>query len=378
MSRLCHRCRDNCRPQSSHVHLALSDRYVRQIVADLGSQRGVPMTKHVRMVGVAGELPGIVRTSAEVEQIVSQSGGGFEPRKGSIQVLTGIRERRVAEDGVQCSDLAVGASRKVLAAANVDASDVDLLIYASAGQDLIEPATAHIIQSKLGTSCPAFDVKNACNSFLNGLQLAESLIRSGASKMALVTVGEVSSRGIHWNPGDLDEFKSNLPGYTMGDAGAAALFAPAKNNRGIFYRDFCSYSGHWDLTTVRGGGSMHPHGDEHLFIRADSARLQEVFREEGLPFMRRTLCEAGVNYTDFQRIFVHQVSLPYLHDMLAECGIPVDLVEETVVDFGNMAAASIPVAMASALKRGAIGPGDRVMCIGLASGISIGVVMIEL
>ncbi len=336
------------------------------------------MSNRVQMLGVASALPGAVRTSAEVEEMVSQSGGGFKPRKGTVQALTGIRERRVAADDVQCSDLAVDACRQVLAAADVDGSEVDLLIYASAGQDLIEPATAHIIQSKLGTGCAVFDVKNACNSFLNGLQLAESLMMSGACKTALVAVGEVSSRGIHWNPRDLDEFKRNLPGYTMGDAGAAALFAPATDSRGIFYRNFRSYSGHWDLTTVLGGGSMHPHGDEHLYIRANSARLQEVFREEGLPFMQRTMQEAGVTYADFQRIFVHQVSLPYLHDMLAECGIPVELVEETVVDFGNMAAASIPVALASALQRGAVGPGDRVLCIGLASGISIGVVMIEL
>ena len=336
------------------------------------------MPKRVQMVGVAGALPATVRTSAEVEQIVSQSSSGFSPRKGSIHTLTGIRERRVAADNVQCSDLAVDACQQVLAAANVDPKDVDLLIYASAGQDLIEPATAHIIQSKLGTNCPVFDVKNACNSFLNGLQLAESLILSGACNQVLVAVGEVSSRGIHWGPSDLEEFKRNLPGYTMGDAGAAALFAPADDGRGIFYRDFCSCSSHWELTTVLGGGSMNPHGDEHLYIRANSSRLQEVFRDEGLPFMQRTMREAGVTYTDFQRIFVHQVSLPYLHDMLAECGIPIELVEETIVDLGNLAAASIPVAMANALERGAIGRGDRVMCIGLASGISIGVVLIEL
>lgn len=336
------------------------------------------MTKRVRMVGVAAALPSKVRTSAEVERIVSSSGGGFKPRKGSIQALTGIRERRVADNDVQCSDLAVDACQQVLAAANVDSRDIDMLIYASAGQDLIEPATAHIIQSKMGTSCPVFDVKNACNSFLNGLQLAESLILSGACRSVMVAVGEVSSRGIDWSPRNVDEFKRNLPGYTMGDAGAAALLAPADDDRGIFYRDFCAYSDHWNLTTLMGGGSMHPHGDEHLYIRANSARLQEVFREEGLPFLRRTMREARVSYTDFKRIFVHQVSLPYLLDMLEESGIPVDLVEETVVDLGNMAAASLPVAMTRALERGMIGTGDRILCIGLASGISLGVVMMDL
>ena len=336
------------------------------------------MIERVRMVAVAGALPDTVRTSTDVEEIVSCSGGGFRPRRGAIQALTGIRERRVASDHVQCSDLASDACRQVLAKAGRNPRDVDMLIYASAGQDLIEPATAHIIQTKLGTNCPAFDVKNACNSFLNGMQIAESLILSGACKSVLVAVGEVSSRGIHWCPRDVGEFKRNLPGYTMGDAGAAALFEASSDGHGIFYRNFSAYSDHWNLTTLLGGGSMYPRGDEHLYIRADGARLQEVFREKGLPFLQHAMRQANVEYTDFKRIFIHQVSLPYLNDMLEESGIPADLVEMTVVTLGNMAAASIPVAMAAALARGAIGPGDRILCIGLASGISIGVVMIDL
>ncbi len=336
------------------------------------------MPKKVRMVSVAATIPEIIRTSAECEEIISRSVAGFKPRKGVIKAISGIRERRVAADDMQCSDLAVDACRQVLDEANVDIKDVDLLIYASAGQDMLEPATSHIVQSKLGTSCAVFDVKNACNSFLNGLQLAEALISKGTCKTALVSVGEVNSRAVDWNARDMSEFKRNLPGYTMGDAGAAALFAPAKGGNGIFYINFSSFSDHWHLTTLSGGGSMHPRGDEYSYLRANGAELQKVFREEGLPFLRRVMHEANVSYTDFQRIFVHQVSLSYMHEMLEESGIPVDLVEETVVSFGNMAAASIPVAMAQAKARGAIGPGDRIMCIGLASGISIGVVMIDL
>ena len=180
------------------------------------------------------------------------------------------------------------------------------------------------------------------------------------------------------DPTNSSEFKCNLPGYTMGDAGAAALFTIADNDTGIFYRNFSAVSEHWDLTTVSGGGSMHPRGDEHTYIRADGPRLKVAFRDTGLPFLQRVMREADVRFTDFRRIFVHQVSLPYLHDMLSESGIPLDLVEVTIADLGNVAAASIPVAMARAFERGAIGPGDRVMCLGLASGISIGIVMIDL
>lgn len=336
------------------------------------------MVPGAKMAGVSGALPVKICTSKEIEERITLAGNGFSPRAGIIQAMSGIQARRIASDGVQCSDLATQACRQVLQKTGTDPRDVDLLIYASAGQDLIEPATAHIIQAKLGTDCPVFDVKNACNSFLNGMQLAESLILNGVYETVLVSVGEAPTRGIDWRADSLDEFKRNLPGYTMGDAGAAALFTPASDGCGIFFRDFAAISKYWDLTTIAGGGSMNPRGDEHTYLRANSSHLKRAFRELGLPFLRNALHKARVSYEDFRRIFVHQVSLPYLNDMLAESGIPVDRVEVTVEDLGNIAAASIPVGMARAWDRGAIGPGDRVLCLGLASGISIGVVMMDL
>jgi len=334
------------------------------------------MTETVRLVGVASSLPEYKRSSDEVDELLSRS-GGFKPRRGLIQAMSGIRERRVAADDEHCSDLAADACRKVLASSNVDKADVDLLIFASAGQDLTEPATAHITQSKLGTKAAVFDLKNACNSFLNGMQVAESLILGGSYKTVLLATGEVSSRVISWRPKNLRDFKSCMPGYTVGDAGAAALFVRSDDKRGIFYRKFSSHSEYWDLTTVDGGGSRYPQGD-HFYLRSNAPELKVAFREIGLPFVKLAMQEANAKFSDFKRIFVHQVSLPYLYDMLEESDIPVDQVEVTIEFLGNMAAASIPVAMAQAFERGAIERGDRIMCLGLASGISIGAVMIDL
>jgi len=334
------------------------------------------MTETVRLVGVASSLPEYKRSSDEVDELLSRS-GGFKPRRGLIQAMSGIRERRVAADDEHCSDLAADACRKVLASSNVDKADVDLLIFASAGQDLTEPATAHITQSKLGTKAAVFDLKNACNSFLNGMQVAESLILGGSYKTVLLATGEVSSRVISWRPKNLRDFKSCMPGYTVGDAGAAALLVRSDDKRGIFYRKFSSHSEYWDLTTVDGGGSRYPQGD-HFYLRSNAPELKVAFREIGLPFVKLAMQEANAKFSDFKRIFVHQVSLPYLYDMLEESDIPVDQVEVTIEFLGNMAAASIPVAMAQAFERGAIERGDRIMCLGLASGISIGAVMIDL
>ena len=138
--------------------------------------------KRARILSIASELPPGVRTSSDVEALVAERSPGLRFRRGVIESMTGIRTRRVAEGHVQCSDLAAGAAKRALAEAGLAPQDVGVLIFASAGQDSIEPATAHIVQDKLGTRCPVFDVKNACNSFLNGVQLAESLVLSGRAQ----------------------------------------------------------------------------------------------------------------------------------------------------------------------------------------------------
>jgi acyl-CoA:acyl-CoA alkyltransferase len=299
-------------------------------------------------------------------------------RRGTVGAMTGIRTRRVAGDDVQCSDLAAEAARGALAEAGLAVTDVDVLIFAAASQDLVEPATAHIVQHKLGTRCQVFDVKNACNSFLNGVQLAESLIASGQVTTALVTTGEVCSRAINWKARDDEELRRNFPGYTMGDAGAAAVVTRADNGTGIFYRRFASLSEHWELATIPAGGSMFPRGEEHTYLRGDGAKLKQTFVEQGPTVFHAMMREAGVTWDDFDRIFVHQVSLPYHREMLAASGMPEQKVERTVECFGNMAAASLPVAFALARQRGTVRAGDRVMWLGMASGISVGVLMMDL
>lgn len=335
------------------------------------------MSARVRLVSVAASLPVVSRSSEEVEARIAAAGGGFRPRRGSVVQLSGIRSRRVADESVQCSDLAVDAARSALDEAGVGVLDVDLLVFAAAGQDLIEPATANIVQHKLGTTCQAFDVKNACNSFLTGLQLAESMILSGACETALVTSGEVCSRAIDWRVSSFRQYRLGFPSYTMGDAGAAAVLRRSRDERGIFYRRFVTVASHWHLATIGAGGSMHPRGDEHTYLNVDGPRLKQAFIDlapQVLPGMMR---EAGMAFTDFQRILVHQATMPYLDEMLAATGIPADRVECTVGELGNMASASLPVAYARAVDRGAIMPGDRVLWLGLASGISVGCMMMN-
>jgi 3-oxoacyl-[acyl-carrier-protein] synthase III len=219
-----------------------------------------------RISGVATYLPERTLTSGEVESRIE----GYVPYRGVIERMTGIARRHVAADGQQASDLAVAAAREL------DHGDADLLIFASASQDMVEPATAHIVAAKLGMSCPVFDVKNACNSLLNGIQVAEALIRTGAHRKVLVCTGEVPSRAIRWRVADREQFVSAFAGYTLSDAGAAVLVT-ADPHRGIFYRDFSADSTAWAVGTLPGGGSAHPRDPEYSYFRGDGRRLKEAF-----------------------------------------------------------------------------------------------------
>ena len=335
------------------------------------------MADRVRLLGVGTSLPSTVRTSEQVETLIGEASCPFRPRPGIIEAISGVRTRRVASAHVQCSDLAADAGRKAMQAAGVTPGDIDLLIFAAASQDLIEPATSHIVQHKLATCSQVLDVKNACNSFLNGLQVAESLILSGGCETALVVTGELCSRAIDWRVADNQQFRRSFAGYTMGDAGAAAVVGRSNDERGIFYRRFVAVSRHWELATIASGGSRNPRGQEHGFLHADGARLKDVFVEVAPQMARLFEEESGVRLADFDRILVHQATTPYLDEMLAVTGIPSHRVEHTVAEFGNMAAASLPVAFARALDCGTIREGDRVLWLGLASGISIGAMMMN-
>lgn len=227
------------------------------------------MMLRTAITGVAAHLPPLARTSAEVERMIGVHSPGFRVPPGIVERRTGVRTRRVAAGGVNCSDLAAAAARKVLEQTGTHAREVDLLIFASASQNLIEPATANIVQEKVGTACPVFDLKNGCNSFLNALQVADSLIQAGAHRNVLIAVGEMPSRAINWSVDGRRSLKRSFVGYTVGDAGAAALVAPASGEHGIAHCAFETVSKHWGLATVPAGGTMHGYEAQYRYFQGD-------------------------------------------------------------------------------------------------------------
>jgi len=330
------------------------------------------------VVAAARYLPETVRTSAEIEEMVEQASDGFVPPPGIIEQLSGIRTRRVCDYDQQASDLASQAALLAISQSGIQAGDIDLLIFAACSQDLLEPATANIVQEKIGTHCPVFDIKNACNSFMNAVEVAEALIRSGTYRTVLITAGETPSRAIRYAVRNRKEFRDSFPGFTLGDAGSAVILQAEDSGQGFFYSAFQTESQYWNLATLPGGGSLHPRGDEWTYIVGNGAELYAAFNSIGEGLLLKSLAATSTRLSDFSRILCHQVTMPFLRGFLDRTGICEGQLVMTLPELGNMAAASMGVQMSLALERGEIRPGDRVMWIGLANGASLGVHMLTM
>jgi acyl-CoA:acyl-CoA alkyltransferase len=332
----------------------------------------------VRIAGLAAAIPSEIVSSREVVQRVKAASPIRLPLPDNLlEMATGIRERHYIAEHLNASDLAVEAAEKALAMAGQTAQDVELVLWASASQDVSEPATAHIVQKKLGIAVAAMDIKNACNSFINGLQVADALIRAGQYRNALVVVGETPSRFIRWDMQSREALVEHLAGFTFGDGGAAFFLEAHEGTGGVFFSKFESLPEYWDIGGVFAGGSMYTRDLDYAYFRGDSSRLNEVFDLVGPDLLLHSLEKTNLQINDFARVVLHQVTIPYLNIFLKKTCIPREKIVLTLPQYGNMAAASMPVGFAEAVKRGEIQRGDKVLFLGIAGGLSLGVVMVE-
>lgn len=329
-----------------------------------------PACSALRRVGITAvgtSLPGQVVATVELQRRLAEA-SGFDLPAGLLSRMTGIASRRIVADDEYASTLAVRAARQALAAAGREPEEVDLLLFASATRDVAEPATAHIVQAELGGRAHALDVTNACNSFLNGIDLARSAILAGRARRALVVTGETPTRAMRQRLTDLEQARSAFAGYTFGDAGAAVLVEPVERG-GILDVDTETWSEHWTVGGIPGGGSRHPRGDEHTYFAGDGRALRDVFEKIGPDILHRVRHRTGLAWADYARVLVHQVTLPYLDRFVEVTGVPRDKLEVTVSELGNLASATLGVQLARV--EGALDPGDRVLFIGLGGGVSL-------
>jgi 3-oxoacyl-[acyl-carrier-protein] synthase-3 len=233
---------------------------------------------------------------------------------------------------------------------------------------MVEPATAHIVQAELGSRAHTFDITNACNSFLNGIDVARSLILAGRARRALVVTGETPTRSMRWRLDSPEQGRSAFAGYTFGDAGAAVVLEPVAAG-GIVDIDAETRSEHWSVGGIFGGGSRHPRDEEYTYFAGDGHSLKEVFEKVGPGILERVRARTGLDWGDFAKVLVHQVTRRYLDRFVEVTGVPSTLLEVTIETLGNMASATMGVQLDRVAPD--LRPGDRVLFIGLGGGISV-------
>ncbi len=320
------------------------------------------MTKSM-IAGVGSALPKRVMTNADISKIVDTSHEWIVER-------TGIHARHIAGEGETTRSLGVEAAKKALAAAHTDASEVDLIILATSTPDNTFPATATLVQADLGiTQGAAFDVQAVCSGFVYGLVMADSLIRTGQAKCALVIGSETFSRILDWT--------DRTTCVLFGDgAGAMVLKATGDNdNRGILAAKLRSDGRYSDKLYVDGGPSTTGTVG-HLRMEG-----REVFKHAVnniASVMEEVIDEAGIKPSDIDWFVPHQANRRILEGTARKLGIPEERIVLTLQDHGNTSAASIPLAFDAGVRDGRIKPGNLVLMEAMGGGFTWGAVLARL
>ena len=293
---------------------------------------------------------------------------GVETSDEWIVARTGIHARHFVDAQTQASDLAVGAARAALQAAERGASEVDLIIVATSTPDMVFPSTACIVQAKLGIAgCPAFDMQAVCSGFVYALTVADTMIRAGSARCALVIGAEVFSR--------LLDFDDRGTCVLFGD-GAGAVVLEASDAPGILATDLHADGRHVGILCVPGtveGGKVR--GDPLLKMDGQAVfRLAVQVLEDAA---RAVLAKAGRTEADIDWLIPHQANIRIMIGTARRLHLHHDKLIITVHEHGNTSAASIPLALDAAVRSGRVKRGDTLMLEGVGGGFTWGAALID-
>jgi 3-oxoacyl-(acyl-carrier-protein) synthase III len=334
----------------------------------------------VVIASVAHALPDAVVSTEEVAARFIGPDGTPVMSASALRRLTGIEARRHAPPDTCSSDLAARAGELALDRADLEPYDVDVLIFASASHDVAEPATANRVQSLLGcTRARVFDLKNACNSFIDALDVASALIQREPALRLLIATGEVISPFIKWQATERSEVSSLVAGLTLGDAGAAAVITGETRTAvaTLGPAAFKSAGKHWAASRIMAGGSMRGKDFDEAFFSSDSALLFALAAEHIPPVVKDVLARTGWQPGDVDLVVPHQASAAVTRQICEQTSIPFSRCMLTGSYLGNTAAASIPVALSLAWEARQLGPTSRVLAVGGAAGFSAAAVTLQ-
>ena len=329
------------------------------------------MARYAAIAGTGSYVPETVLTNFDLEKMVNTSDEWIRKR-------TGIVERRIADNDMATSDLAVRAARQAIKTAEVDPLDIDMIIVGTVTPDTFFPATGCYVQQGIGAkNACAFDLSAACAGFVYGLDLADGMIKSGRYETILVIGGEVFSKILDWT----DRSTCVL----FGDGAGAAVLRATDEPKGIM----ASYIGSdgdnadIDLLGIPAGGSRLPPSHETIDqnLHAIKMRGREVFKL-GVRIMpesaQRVLEQSGLTIDDIDLLIPHQANLRIIEAVGDRLGIPREKVYVNIDKYGNTSAATVIIALDEAIREGRAKPGDNILLVTFGAGLTWGSTLLKL
>ena len=313
------------------------------------------MKNFARIIGTGSYLPPKIVTNFDLEKTLDTSDEWIFAR-------TGIKERRIVTNESAC-DLALEASKNALSMAEINPQDIDLIILSTTTPDKIFPATATMLQNRLGASCPAFDLQAVCAGFVFALSTAQQYIENGTAKNILVVGSETMSKIVDWN--------DRSTAILFAD-GAGAVILSADKNIGIkhskLYSDGSYLSSlHVNNNRINELGTIEMEGNEVFKIAVN--KLSELAEE--------TLKESKITSNDIDWMVPHQANIRIIKAVAKKINLPMEKVILTLDKHGNTSAASIPLALDKGVRDGRIKKGDTLLFEGIGGGFSWGSILTE-
>ena len=313
------------------------------------------MKSFARITGTGSYLPPKIVTNFDLEKTLDTSDEWISAR-------TGIKERRIVTKESTC-DLALEASLNALSMAEKKPEDIDLIILSTTTPDKIFPATATMLQNRLGASCPAFDLQAVCAGFVFALSTAQQYIENGSAKNVLVVGSETMSKIVDW--------EDRSTAILFAD-GAGAVVLSADKNKGIKYSKLYSdgnylSSLHVNNNRINELGTIEMEGNEVFKIAVN--KLSEVAEE--------TLTECNMTSEDIDWMVPHQANIRIINAIAKRIKLPTDKIILTLDKHGNTSAASIPLALDEGVRDGRIKKGDTLLFEGIGGGFSWGSILTE-
>jgi 3-oxoacyl-[acyl-carrier-protein] synthase-3 len=321
-----------------------------------------------KITGVAGYLPPKVMTNADFEKTLDTSDEWIRTR-------TGIRERHIVETGKATSDMATEAAKQLLAQTNTDPAEIDLIVLASVTPDMFFPATACLVQERIGAkNAWGFDLSAACSGFAYALTVGAQFVGAGTHKKALVIGSDSMSRIL--------DYKDRATCILFGDGAGAVLLEPAKDGEGIldFQHDIDGSGGAY--LYMPGGGSLNPSTHETVdknmhVVHQDGSQVFKYAVRRMAELAADLLERNGFKGDDLALVVPHQANLRIIRAMQERLGVDDSKVMVNIDRYGNTTAGTIPLGMWDAIAQGRLKKGDLVLLAAVGAGYTTGGVLMR-